>query len=407
MPLFRYEIVDKSGRTLIGVTDAASESDVRERLISKGCTVKVVMPAAPSQSPPRLQAVRARAMRTLRTSAPPNELMVFFRSLQSCLQAGMSTFEALTQIGRQTPNRGMRIILERMASRVQAGGKLSDAMAEFPRAFPAHAVGVVAAGEIGGFLPAMVGDIALDYELARRASNRLLRILCIVGWINAIGTFLIAPFLPIFLPTVFKEGQGSIGAAIAAYTKWTALHVALPSLILIGGYFLIAAVFRQPSMRPLAHRLVLRVPGYAQASRMRSLASFTRILWRLQNAGILPAQAWDAASRASENSVVGVRLWEQAPALQSGRKFGEAVAATGLFTSEDSRMLAAAEMGGQIVDGFQRMAAHYEDTALWAVGRTKWFGLHVVILVNIIAIGVAVIWGVAVPYRNLFTMFGI
>lgn len=405
MPLFRYEIVDKSGKTLIGVTDAASESDVRERLISKGCTVKVVMPAAQSQSPPRLQAVRARAIRTLRTSAPAKELMVFFRSLQSYLQAGMSIFEGLSQIAYQTPNHAMRAISERMASRVQAGEKLSNAMMEFPRAFPPHVIGVVAAGEVGGFLPIMVGDIALDYEFSQRASNRLLRMICLLGWVNAVGTLLIAPFLPIFLPVVATGGD--IGPAIGAYISWTGLHVVLPLLILIGGYHAMAAGLRQPGMRSLAQKLVLRIPLYARASRMRSLANFTRILWRLQNAGILPIQAWDAASRASENIAIGEWLQQQLPALRSGCKFSETLAAASLFTSEDLRVLAAGEVGGQTVDALQRLAAYYEDAALTAVGRTKWFGLHVMILVNIIAIGLAVICGIALPYRRLLDLFGL
>jgi len=402
MPLFRYEIVDKSGKTLIGVTDAASESDVRERLISKGWTVNLVVPTAPPQS----QIARAGAVvRTSRLSAPAKELMVFFRSLQSYLQAGMSIFEALSQIAYQTPNHAMRAISERMASRVQAGEKLSNAMMEFPRAFPPHVIGVVAAGEVGGFLPIMVGDIALDYEFSQRASNRLLRMICLLGWVNAIGTLLIAPFLPIFLPVV--AAGGDIGPAIGAYIRWTGLYVVLPLLVLIGGYHAMAAGLRQPGMRPLAQKLVLRAPLYARASRMRSLANFTRILWRLQNAGILPIQAWDAASRACENVAIGERLQQQLPALRSGCKFSEMLAATGLFTSEDLRVLAAGEVGGQTVDALRRLAAYYEDAALTAVGRTKWFGLHVMILVNIIAIGLAVICGIALPYRRLLDLFGL
>ena len=403
MPLFRYEVVDKSGKTLIGVMDAASESDVRQRLMSKGWTVSLVVPTSP-EAGPAPQAARA-AVQASRISAPANELMIFFRALQSYLHAGMNAFESLAQIARQTANRRMRVISERMASRAQAGEKLSDAMAEFPRAFPPHVIGVVAAGELGGFLPIMAGDIALDYELAQRASNRLLRIICFVGWINAVGTLLIVPFLPIFMPVVVATGK--TGPAVNAYLRWTGLHVLLPFVVLMGGYLLVAAALRQPGVRPLAQRLALRVPLYAGASRTRSLASFTRILWRLQNAGILPIQAWGTASHASENVVVGERLRQQLPALQSGRKFSEALAATGLFTSNDSQALAVGELGGQTVDALQRLAAYYEDTARWEVGRTKWAGLHVMILVNIIAIGLAVIYGIALPYRKLFELFGI
>ena len=396
MVLFRYEVSDKLGNTLRGVMDASSEADVRQRLAAMGYSIRSVVPpstAAPASTP----AAAVSTVGTQRTTAPPTELAVFFNQLGSLLRAGIGMHEALVQINRQSPNHGLRRITERMAERVNAGEQLSQAMEEFPRAFPPHVVGVIAAGELGGFLPVVIGDIALDYDLAQRASSRVLRYISQLLWLNAIGTVLVSPVFPAF----FTPGVTSVGTMLPVYLRLVLKYAIPPLVILIGGYHIGAAVLRRRSMRPVAHSLVLRVPWAGRASKERSLASFSTILSRLQNAGIAPIQAWDAASRASENTVIASRLQEQVEAVRAGRKFSEALAATSLFTGEDQRVLATAESAGQTPDALQRMSAYYADAAAVSAGRTKWLGLRAAILATLLSILVsAVCFGLF--YQNMF-----
>ena len=383
--------------------DAPSEAHVRQSLVSRGYSVNVVIPTAPPKPQPQ---PRSAAMNpqfavgpTSRASAPPQEFAVFFRSLASYLPAGVAIHQALVEIASKSPSRGMRYICERMALRVRGGERLSAAMTEFPRAFPLHVVGVVNAGEIGGFLPVMVSDIALDYEIAQRASNRWMQWGCKLAWINAIGTVLVAPLLPM----MFAPGVTDFYSALVKYVRFTSVYIALPMALLIAMYYVARSILRQPSMRPVTDAVVLRIPGsISRASRMRSLASFSRILWRLQQAGILPIQAWDAASRSAENTAVASRLHQQVESVRSGRKFSDALAATGMFSSEDERVLAVGESTGQTADMLQRIALYYEDGALAAVGRTKWIGLRIVILANIIAIGVAIYCAEVQTTMNMF-----
>ena len=398
MPLFRYEVGDKTGKVMMGAMDASSEDEVRQLLMMKGYKVNSVIPvSAPKpQAMPRQRPTAARA--TSRISAPPGEMAVFFRSIASYLNSGMSIFEGLSHIATQTPNRGMNRMAQRMAAYVQAGGKLSDVMAEYPRAFPAHVVGVVAAGELGGFLPVVVGDLAFDYELVGQPSKRWGRWLCQAFWINALGTFAIV----LGIPRLLSPGVTDFKTAMMKYGNFTLIYVLPPMVLLVIGYHVIAAVLKEPKMRPLAHKLVLRGPrAVAQASKMRSLASFSRILWRLLNAGVLPIQAWDAASRAAENSEIAARLQEQISAIRAGRKFSEALAATGLFRSEDQRILMSAEVSGQLSEVLQSIATYYEDAAQTGVGKVRWFGVRAVVWVNILAIA-ASIGAIGYFYQNMF-----
>ena len=390
MPQFRYEVTDKVGKPMRGVMDAPSEGEVHQRLVTRGYAVKVVVPVAgpvsqrTPQASPRATNPQATTGPTFGTSAPAKEMAVFFRSLASYLKSGIAIHQALVQMGTQSPNRAMRFICERMAARVQAGQSLSTAMMEFPRAFPPNTVGVTMAGELGGFLPVVIGDVALDYELAQRATMRYGRIINWFLWINALAAlpFMLIP-TAIFGPGVTDIKTGLMRGLISGFT-----FIGIPLVVLVTAYFIAGRILKQPAMRPVAHRWLLKVPQVGRASRERSLASFTRILWRLQNAGIQPIQSWDAASRSAENMVISRRLYGQLGAVQSGVPFSQAMAATGLFTSEDQRVLATGEATGQVPDILQRIAAYYEDAAQFSAGRAKWLGLRAAIFANIVSFGI-------------------
>jgi type II secretory pathway component PulF len=260
-------------------------------------------------------------------------------------------------------------------------------MAGFPRAFPPHILGAVAAGELGGFLPIMIGDVALDYEIAQRRSKRLHKWFIGLGWINAVGTLAIAPSLRLMLP---EFANGAILQGIIKWLTFSTKFILLPCGLIYVLFLAMAFALRQPGVQPLAQSMVLRVPWVGRASRERSLASFSRILWRLQKAGILPIQAWQAACSVCENVIIASRLGQQIPALRSGLKLSDAFAATGYFTGEDQRVLALGEQTGQSVDVLERISAYYEDAALSSAGSASRLGIHIMVIANILALGIAV-----------------
>jgi len=59
------------------------------------------------------------------------------------------------------------------------------------------------------------------------------------------------------------------------------------------------------------------------------------------------------------------------------------------------------ESSGQTTDSLQRIAAFYEDAALYSAGRARWLGIHVAIAANIVSLGVVSIC-IAKIYPNMF-----
>ncbi len=391
MAMFRYEVTDRTGKMLSGAMSASSEADVRQKLASMGYSIRQILAppmdisaqpkSAPLPVPVPVPVTTAGP--TQRTTAAPGDLVVFFRQIQSLMQSGMNLYQGLMAIYGQTRHSSMRRIIETMAGRVQAGERLSRAMSEFPRAFPPHVIGVVASGEVGGFLPAVLGEIALDYEIEQRASVRWLKWTQSLLWLNCIATIFLVPAMP-NLPIIAKDG---LPGYLRAYTADVMTYIVPPLAIVLIAYIVIKAFLRRPEMRLVAHALVLKVPVMGRASRERSLANFSRMLWRLQASGVLPIQAWDTASMAANNVVVATRLRGQIPALRTGARLSQAMQATRLFREDDRRLLEVGELSGQAPDILQRVAMFYEDAALSSAGRVRAYGMELAVVANLLVLG--------------------
>lgn len=412
MPLFRYEVRDRTGKPVFGVMQSTTEFDVRQALAAKNFTVQSITQvgdtggtaaANRSSSTPAATVPVARPQQTSWTSTSTKELAILFRQLSQLQHAGVSIYQALERIGTETRNSGMRKIALRMASRVQNGEQLSDCMAEFPRAFAPHIVGCVAAAEVAGLMPLVLGDIALDYEIALRASNRIGKMISWALWVNAFIMILLAPFASMTIKEGFKAidsgkiGEHTpklevVGQVFSPILHYIMTKLFIPMVLIVGVYHLVMLILRQPSMTRLRHQLVLKVPWASKVSRERSLASFSRILWRLQNAGILPIRAWDVASRVPENTIIGASLQAQTPLISSGAKFSDALKATNLFTYDDLRVLQTAEMSGQTIDTLQSISTQYEDSAMTSAGKARWIGLRIAVIATLIGTGVFLCW---------------
>lgn len=401
MPMFRYQVTDRSGKMLSGAMSASSEADVRRKLSSMGYSVSMIQgPPAPAFTPPAPPRARTRqvSVRTERTNASPAEMVMLLRQIQTMLHSGTNLYQALATISGQSRSPGMQRIATRLASRVQTGERMSQAMMEFPRAFPPHVVGVVASGEVGGFLPDVLGDIALDYEIEQRASVRWMRWTQNLLWINAIGTLLLVPAI-----SNVPEMMRGLDAYLRAYLSDLMTYILPPMALLILLFLVGRAFMRRPDMRPVADAVALRVPVLGRAIRDRSLANFSRMLWRLQSSGVLPIQAWDTASMAANNSAVVRRLRSQLGSLQQGARLSQAMQATGLFQEDERRMLEVGEMSGQTPDVLHRIAVFYEDRALSSAGRVRACGMRIAVLANVLAL-VAVVFGDSMRIVNMLSI---
>ena len=150
MPIFAYKAIDATGQEVLATIQAPNRRTVIERLgEQKLCPVSIEAQEERRDHP---------LLRS--TWVSKNDVEAFVRELANLLGAGVPLSRALGILGREASREGARRQWEAIGELVNGGMSLGDALGQFPRSFPPVTVAMVKAGETGGFLDLVLGQIA-------------------------------------------------------------------------------------------------------------------------------------------------------------------------------------------------------------------------------------------------------
>jgi type II secretory pathway component PulF len=408
MPLYRYEATDRAGKTVIGSMQVANETALSRRLQEMGYQPVIVQSAGrPAAARPAAAAAPPAAPGPRVGHVPPRVLAQFYYELYMSLQAGVPAYQSLHDIGGLTAHATMRQLAAALADTVRAGDRMGDAMARFPTVFPPGDVGLVRAGEMGGFvvdaLKEMVSQLEADME-ARRACRRYL---LYFGLLCALALFVTIPAVAILPGAIAyawnSSGEVTPGSTVAAGLPGVArafLFFTLPILLALGaGWWGFRRLSRNPAARARWHRFLLRVPGFGGLAMSRTRAVFAAALRLLYRGGVNPVDAWAAASAAVPNVELGARLAGQTPALNTGGRFSESLRASGVFPPSDIGLLATGERTGKVEETLGRLADFYHREAGAALSQLPVFARYLLLILGALIAGSALGYG-AYKYFN-------
>jgi len=415
MALYRYEAIDRSGRTVRGAMNAADEQAVAQRLAAMGYALKAVVPAGGQATPRRSAKARTRAVRPATqaaaqfpvSTAPSVSLRVlarFYRQLAMLVRAGMPIFQALDDVSSRISNGKLRRAAEEMKSRVQSGHSLSSAMAPFPHLFPVHTVGLIWAGELGGYLDVALDEAATVLE-QEAADNRTASIGWLLAKLALFSLILLAPvgFNPygfmkqVALTSMAKfTGSPTISQAVDLVMQayWGLFKsVCIPLFI---AWIVIAIVWyrlkRLPSVRRALDLGLLSVPVWGRLHRARGRERFLRTLARQYQSGVAPAQAWAVASMTVRNSGLASRLRANEQVMRErGGTLQQALEQSRAFEAGDASMVGTGERAGAIPEALERLSNDYESEVSNVKVKGRMVAIEALILPLLILTGYMVI----------------
>lgn len=387
--------------------NAASEQELTQRLSSMGYALRsVASGATQTQTTQSVSAPRtASAAATVRRPVSPvsvapivsiRSLSRFYRQLAVLVRSGIPIVQSLHELHATTANRKLRRACETLIERTQGGGQLSSAMALFPKLFPVHTVGLIWAGELGGYL-----DVALDEaasELEQEAKDNLY---ASVGWVIAnISIFSLILALPMwdvagFFTKVTAESMkrssgtelGSVDPATAARAVGSVymvgfLHYSIPVFI---AWIVCLQIWKRlkrlPSVRGALDAGLMLLPGWGSLHREKGRERFLKTLHQQYNAGVAPAQAWAAASMSVRNSIMSRKLKSLEESLrQMDGNLQRAVSQSGVFEEEDAGVIASGERAGSVPEMLQRLSEHHNSVVSSSKLKLKLANAHILLL---------------------------
>lgn len=400
MAAFEYTALEASGRKTRGLTEADSERHARRLLREKGLVPLSVQATA---TQPGHTATKGS---TARTRLSPTQVVLFTRLLGALLESGLPIDDALSAIAKQSADPALRRVVLDVRSRVLEGQSLSDAVSQFPRAFPEVYCATVGAGEQTRLLPLVLQRVA-DYLERRQEVQQKIRLAMIYPAVLTIVSLLVvAGLLSFVVPEIVKVFEHSsqqlpgITIALLAISDFLQAHGLLLIAALGLAVFGCRALLRRPRMRLAWDRLLLTLPVIGEFSRENDAGRFARTLGILLNSGLNMLEAFRIAEKSVVNLVLRADLEEAATRVREGEALATALSRTPHLPPLLVHLVASGESAGEL----PRMLETAADSSDRAVQLRLAIGLNLLEPALILTMGLVVLLIVLAILLPIFEM---
>jgi type IV pilus assembly protein PilC len=369
MAKFSWEGTTRAGESRRGTMEAVDENAVMNRLRADQITVKKVR--------------KARGLGEINikigSGVSSDDLKLFTRQLAVMIDAGLPLVQALDILANQTPNVHFSKVLHSVKSSVEQGATFSDALKKHPRVFDELYVNLVAAGEVGGILDAILSRLATYIEKAVKLKNQLKSALYYPTGILVVAIAVIAVMLLQVIPKFEEMYKSFPGAKLPGPTIFVINlshnFIALWYYILfsvIGFAFLFGAILRTERGKRTWHRVILRIPVIGPVIRKIVVARFTRTLGTLLASGVPILDSLEICAKTSGNRVVSAGILHARAKISEGQDMAGPLGDTNVFPTMVVQMIGVGEQTGAMDQMLNKIADFYEEEVDAAVaGLTK------------------------------------
>ena len=296
------------------------------------------------------------------------DLVLFTRQFATMINAGLPLVQSLDILAAQQPNKRAAEKIRSVLSDVESGSTLADAMRRHKDFFSDIYVNMVAAGEAGGILEALLDRLAIyqekTLEIKRKIKSALMYPIAVI-----VVAFVVLTVIMIFVIPAFKDVFKSFGADLPAptlfvialseffVTYWWAIFGFLGG----GGYFFFQSWKRSEKMQKAMDRLLLRIPIFGDLIFKSVIARWTRTLSTMFAAGVPLVEALDSVGGASGNAVFVEATEQIQKDVSTGSGLTTSMQSTGVFPSMVLQMAAIGEESGALDHMLGKAAEFYEQ----------------------------------------------
>ena len=361
MPTFVYRALDPKGHEVSDSITEATREAVIDQLMTDG-----LVPISVEQHEDLVPSSQGLVSRSRRVTK--SDVESFIRELANLLAAGVPLSRSLHILGREASNQAAGRQWAAVRDCVADGMSLADSLAKWPKSFPPVYVAMVRAGETGGFLDLVLGQIANFQSREQKLLGKVKAatiypiILAVLGILIVI--FLTTFFIPRF-SAIFEEFGGAlpwltlviVGASEFMMKYWM-IVLGVVAIIGVGMQRALAS----EEGRRVTERLLLQVPLFGPVVARFALVRFCRMLGTLVGAGVPLVSALQVSNEAIGNQTLTDAVSETVKKVRNGASLAAGMAGCPqLFPPSVIEMISVAEETGRLDEELVRMASAFEE----------------------------------------------
>jgi len=363
MAVFEYRALKTDGVTIEGLVEAGSRQEALRKLEGRALEpirLDEKTSAAAAAAPAAKGSFK---LHFGRERVSFKALENFTRQLASLLAAGVPLSRALQILCRESSSPAARNQWKAIHDLVIDGTPLADAMSRSPETFPRVYVAMVQAGETGGFLDVVLGQISEFQTREKELRGRILAALIYPAVLLtlAIGVLI---FLMVFFIPRFQTIFSGFGAALPLITRLIigASHQVrqygpVMAVAIGAGVFFGRRWLQGEAGQRAWQRLLLKLPVLGPLAARFAMTRFCRMLGTLVGAGVPLIQALRVARESIGNQTLTDALTQAIERVQQGESLAVSLAdCQTLFPGSVIEMISVGEETGKLDKELVRLA---------------------------------------------------
>ena len=356
---YEYSVRDRTGKLTSGKLDAANETVLVTKLKAMGYAPISVRESGGGMNMeitlPWGQGVKLK------------DLAVMSRQFATMINSGLSLLRALSILADQTDNKTLGKTLSEVRSDVETGQSLSASLAKHPKVFPPLMINMCRAGEVGGFLDAVLLQIAENYEAEVKLRNKVKSamtypvVVFVMAIISVIGMLL-------FIVPTFAGMFETLGGELPAPTKVLVFlsdamrwFVPLMVVLTVVGTVTWSRIKHLEKVREVVDPLTLKAPVFGQLVAKIALSRFSRNLGTMIRSGVPILQALDIVADTTGNMVLTKAVRDVQNSVRQGETLAGPLANHKVFPSMVVQMLAVGEDTGAMDTMLHKISEFYDQ----------------------------------------------
>ncbi len=357
----------------------------------------------------QINPVKVKAARKPRAKAPSaKDLAIFTRQFAVMIGAGLPLVQCLDILGTQAEDRNFGEVILATRTGVEGGASLADAMKKHPKAFDALFTNMIAAGEAGGILDAILQRLATYIEKAVKLKSQVKSAMMYPVAIIVIAAVVVGGILWKVIPT-FATLFAGLGAdlplptlIVMALSNFLVRFMPLIIAGIVGIVFAFRSYYATTRGRRVIDGIVLKLPVLGMLMRKIAVARFCRTLSTLLSSGVSILEALDITARTAGNAVVEEAIYTTRKSIEGGETIAAPLRQTGVFPPMVVQMISVGEATGALDTMLAKIADFYEEEVDVAVA-----GMLTLMEPIMIAFLGAVVGGIVIAmYLPIFSLIG-
>ena len=364
MPVYVWKGKNRSDVTQKGEIEAVSEEAVKAQLLRQK-----IRPTKIKIKPKDLFANVA----FLQPKVKEHDVIIFARQFSTMIDAGLPIIQCLDILYSQQSNVTFQKLLKNIKESVEGGATLAEALKKFPKQFDNLFVNMIAAGEAGGILDAILRRLAAYMEKTAKLKAQVKGAMTYPIVTLIIAVVVLAVILVFVIP-VFEEMFADFGGELPVPTQ---IVVAMSDMLktkivyIIVGLILFVIAFKKfhstQKGRDVVDDLLLKIPVFGGLLRKVAVAKFTRTMGTMLASGVAILEALDIVAKTAGNRTVEKAIYNVRSGIAEGRTMADPLGESGVFPPMVCQMIGVGESTGALDAMLEKIADFYDEEVDQAV----------------------------------------